>query len=70
VTCGGSDATPKLWDIQTKQCTASFIGHKGRVFALAANFDEHLLVTAGSGSTFRCWVRMPDMCTCWCLRQS
>ncbi len=52
------DRTAKLWDIQTRTCLLTLVGHTGPVRS-AFSPDGQCIVTASDDGTARTW-RMPD----------
>ena len=52
---GGDDATIKLWNLASRQQTASLRGHTGPVNALAFSQDGKLLASCSGDGTARLW---------------
>eukprot|EP00884_Botryococcus_braunii_P002585 jgi/Botrbrau1/12327/Bobra.4_3s0001.1 len=52
----GADGLIKLWAVRTTECTATFDGHEGKVWALAvAGESESLLASGGADARLQVW---------------
>jgi WD40 repeat protein/predicted Ser/Thr protein kinase len=52
---GGHDGVIKLWNVQRRQCTASFTAHTLRVVSLAISHDGKMLASGSADHTIRLW---------------
>ncbi|AVH71454.1 WD40 repeat domain-containing protein [Nostoc sp. 'Lobaria pulmonaria (5183) cyanobiont'] len=53
--CGGLDATIKLWDSKTGEKISSLYGHSSPVHCVVTNQDGSILLSAGSDKTIKIW---------------
>ncbi len=51
----GSDGLIKLWNTHQGENVATFDGHEDRIWALAINQDESIIITGSSDSTINFW---------------
>ncbi|TPX69418.1 hypothetical protein SpCBS45565_g02429 [Spizellomyces sp. 'palustris'] len=59
VSCS-KDSLIKFWDIGTKHCAETVIGHRGEVWALDVGQDERMLLTGAADGEVRVWTIDPD----------
>ncbi|KND02726.1 uncharacterized protein SPPG_01809 [Spizellomyces punctatus DAOM BR117] len=59
VSCS-KDSLIKFWDIGTKHCVETVIGHRGEVWALDVGQDERMLLTGAADGEVRVWTIDPD----------
>ncbi|MGW2287103.1 NB-ARC domain-containing protein [Streptomyces phaeochromogenes] len=59
----GDDATVRIWDRTTGECTATLTGHSGWVRSVAIAPDGTWLATTGNDKQVRIWDRTTGECT-------
>ena len=47
--------TIKLWDVQTRKCINTFVGHTARVNSAMFNHDSKKIVSASDDKTVKVW---------------
>ena len=52
---GSSDATCRLWDVETGECKQVLDGHKEDIFSCAFNYDGDTIITASKDNTCKIW---------------
>lgn len=53
----GRDGNARIWNVATRECVQSLIGHMGPVWAAAFSQDGTMLATVGSDGTARIWAK-------------
>ena len=52
---GSSDATCRLWDVETGECKQILDGHKEDIFSCAFNYSGDTIITASKDNTCKIW---------------
>ena len=52
---GSSDATCRLWDVDTGECRQILEGHTDEIFSCAFNYDGDTIITASKDNTCMIW---------------
>jgi WD40 repeat protein len=52
---GSDDTTAKIWDMETRTCRHTLVGHHGSIWAIAFSPDGTQLVTGSNDQTIRLW---------------
>ena len=52
---GSSDATRRIWEVETGECKQVLDGHKEDIFSCAFNYDGSTIITASKDNTCKIW---------------